>query len=43
VAKYAYYLKKLEKRKLVEVTRGKISLTELGRLIARLLEIEIGT
>jgi hypothetical protein len=40
IAKYAYYLKNLERRKIVEVTRNKISLTELGKLIARLLEIK---
>jgi hypothetical protein len=41
IAKYAYYLKNLERRKIVEITRNKISLTALGELIAKLLEIDI--
>jgi len=41
IAKYAYYVNKLSRERLIEVEKGNISLTELGRLVGMLLEKKI--
>jgi len=40
IARYAYYVNKLNREKLVNIEKGRISLTELGRLVGMLLEKE---